>query len=694
MSEYGEDVCLCVEKQILIAIKGAIDMNGNLNIRILNIKNDRRFWVILLLLTISGFILRAICCFWGYPYQLHPDEKFIVESSMEMLSRHSYESYVYYRPDQFEIKCNALIFTVFSWIKYQKPAFEAFIEHKSAFYVLARLYTVMFGTAMIPAIAVFTKSLLKRAGWDNRTAAPLLAAGMVAFSTIFVQYSALSTPDIPLAFFTLIFAWLSMYYLEEGNRKYIYTMAVVVGIGISIKYPAAIMCIYISLIVIYKSMKLKKVKEIFIQGLSAILIVLATVFIIAPNLYTDLGNVINSFINEASYSHLGSDGLSISGNLLFYFNDISNCLGLISVIFFVAGCIILFHIRSIYNFVFLVSGIYWICMSALKLHWERWGLPMFIAYIMIAATGAAYILEHIRQKCFQLFKVIGYTVFVVFCVNIILSGIVVSREKIVPDTRVVAMDYCKQNGITTDNSIYESYTPLSPDYGAGAQYQAFELIEEGKVKVKVQYAAKKYLVLSSSIRDRYIEEAYKYPEIAAVYKGFDKTYPLLYYIEPDYNFRVGPFALKNIFEGIRHLINGITYIGNRIYIYDLQPEYVGIQSFVGEAEYINVEETIDKSIIRLSEKADEWAIYQSGDSILLIFPGNDKALGSYDDLNDLYLMDLEDKERHDWMIMNEDGFCYLLYGNRRALTNEGGVLKLNSFIMSDEQKWIFCKSIK
>lgn len=126
-------------------------------------------------------------------------------------------------------------------------------------------------------------------------------------------------------------------------------------------------------------------------------------------------------------------------------------------------------------------------MSKLKLHWERSRLPMLIAYIMIA------------------------------------------------------MDYCEQNGIATDISIYESYMPLFPNYGLGAQYQAFELNEEGSVNAKVRNVIK-FFLLSYSIRDQYIEDADKYPEIVAVYNGFGRIYPLLYFIEPDYNFRGGPLA--------------------------------------------------------------------------------------------------------------------------------------------------------
>ncbi len=71
-------------------------------------KNNNAYYMIALsLITITGLILRMICCNWGAPLQLHPDEPTIVDQTIDMLYRHSWEANVYNRPDHFEIKCNS-----------------------------------------------------------------------------------------------------------------------------------------------------------------------------------------------------------------------------------------------------------------------------------------------------------------------------------------------------------------------------------------------------------------------------------------------------------------------------------------------------------------------------------------------------------------------------------------------------------
>ena len=92
---------------------------------------------ILALITLSGLGLRLASCFWGYPMALHPDEFTIVDNAIDMLRRHSWLAFVYNRPDQFEIKCNAALFAVASRVLFGVPAYEAFETHYMAFYVIA-----------------------------------------------------------------------------------------------------------------------------------------------------------------------------------------------------------------------------------------------------------------------------------------------------------------------------------------------------------------------------------------------------------------------------------------------------------------------------------------------------------------------------------------------------------------------------
>ena len=146
---------------------------------------NKKIVLILVGITIAGFVLRLIFCFWGFPYQFHPDEHTIVDSAIDMLSRHSWEAFVYNRPDHFEIKCNAILFSVFSWLKYGMPAYEAFEAHRAAFYFIARVFTTIFGTALIPLMYMTVGKILK-SDKIHVQRAQILPAAMTAFSPNFI----------------------------------------------------------------------------------------------------------------------------------------------------------------------------------------------------------------------------------------------------------------------------------------------------------------------------------------------------------------------------------------------------------------------------------------------------------------------------------------------------------------------------
>lgn len=652
-------------------------------------KSRRILWI-LIFVTVLGGILRCIYCFRGYPYQLHPDEHTIVNNAIDMLSRHSWEAYVYNRPDQFEIKCNAFLFHIFSWLHYHVPAYEGFELNSGIFYVIARLYTTMFGTAMILLMYLTVGKILKKDSISKQKV-QLFAAAMIAFSPLFIEHSAYATPDIVLTFFILLTAYISAEYLENGKRWTIYAIALITGICITIKYPAAIVCSYIAFIVIYKCIKDKKgFKEIFVLGMSSILIILAAIFVIAPNLYTDFGNVVSTFITEARPNHIGQDGLGFFGNMRFYFKTILESMGILSGPLFLVGCGFLIKNRKASHFPLLISGIYWVCLSVLSLFWVRWGVPMFLTYIILVSIGLVWIWDLLQKQDKGRYLVtIPAVLMALLITNNLVTGIKITKWSTVKDTRIVAMDYCEENGVTAENSIYEGYTPLAPDAGPGAQFIAFQMEEDG-IKPQERYTAKKYLVISSSFKKRYLNEADHYPEIAAVYQEIDKQYPLIYSIDSE-DYKASPWEIPNILYGFQYIFaeNGPT--GLPIYVYDLEPDYYTIKSYEDQ-KYLSANGGEDGAKVMISEETYHWSIYEDEKGRSLISEAANRALdvtdGILEEDTNLQLWTVTGGEAQRWEIQEEDGFCFLVTKNQLAVTRNGEHISLQPFTGAEEQKWI------
>lgn len=529
-------------------------------------------------ITIVGLGLRLACCFWGYPYQLHPDEHTVVDNAVDMVSRRSWEAYVYNRPDQFEIKCIAPLLALFAKLKYHLPIAEAYEAHKGNFYLIARFYTCFFGTLLIPMMALFVEKLLSRGGLRKRYRgmAQILVAAVIALSPIYVQHSAYATPDMPLTFFSVLIAYLSIFYIEKGDRRLICAISILTGICITIKYPAAVMCPYIALIVIYRAVKEKNPLRIRDEAIICIGLILLTMFFIAPNLFTNLRGVARALIYESRSDHPGADGLGFAGNLWFYVETILKNVGLVSALLFLLGAAYMIVHRAIEHASLLVFGIYWICLSVLSLHWERWGMPMYPAYVVLMAVGAAWLaqlLSDVRWKGTIVRRtalaLLGAALALIQ-VNVLSGSLAIVKQSFAPATRVIASAYCEQQGITVENSICDSRTLVGENWGiwGGSQANQFVVTDQG-LQLAEEQADKRYYLVCAHFMDYCFEEPERYPAYTEVYQALDDSFSRIYEVEGK-DIDSSMFEFRNIQYKWEYLLHETMPSGYTIYIYDMQ----------------------------------------------------------------------------------------------------------------------------
>lgn len=528
-------------------------------------------------LTVLAFVLRLLCCFWGRPLTLHPDENTIVYWAMEMLERHSWAAHFYARPDHFEMKCNAILFTIFSWIKYGKPAYEAFEEHVFEFYFIARVFTSVFGTLLVPLTSLFAGALIKNSKFKYKKFVQLISAFLVAFSPIFVQHSAYATPDVVLAFVVILFSYLLLMYFESGSRKMLALSALCIGVGVTIKYPALILCAPLALIVIWKETFITKTpRNIIKYGLLSVFILLAGILVIAPNLYTDIDSVISAFVAEARPNHLGADNLGFIGNFKFYFDSAFESLGWICIIPFAAGLISLI-LNRVREFAFLGVGlIFWVSMSALSLHWLRWGIPFFPFIFIIVAIGIAWLFEVIHKflSSRKTVLIILNSILVVFIalimINTMVSGLCITKYSLLRSTLRVAESFIDDNSLTEENTLYEGYTTFDPPATKhGTILQSFTINEDGSVTLNVEIEDRLYLMMSDSYSNRYLREPDRYIAECTIYNAISSNYELLYSVEGDGNYACSGNIFENIRHSIEYLLTAYEAGGTTISIYKL-----------------------------------------------------------------------------------------------------------------------------
>ena len=640
---------------------------------------------ILALITLGGLGLRLASCLWGYPMALHPDEFTIVDNAIDMLRRHSWLAFVYNRPDQFEIKCNAAIFAVASRILFGVPAYEAFETHYMAFYVIARGFTSIFGTAMIPLAALLAGRTVKE---ENRSLTQLITAFLFAFSPILVEHSAYATPDIVLTFFVLLFALLLQLYLESGKAAWLWLSVVVTGIGISIKYPAAILCLLIAAMVICRCIRERTYGKIISYGFLSIVLLLATVFLIAPNLFTDFRSVYDTLVFEARPNHLGADGLGWFGNLRFYLNAMISDLEPLSLVGAAVGLIWVLRNHSSRTAALLIAPVYLVCISVLSLHWIQWGIPVYVFYDLLTAIGMAALLGWIRRvdlsgSTKKLASVVLLSFVGVLGLNLLLSAAGLTKNKLAEDTRSVSLRYCLEHGVNTANSLFEGYTPLSPNGAAGYRYYAFHMAD-GKAYVNEPYATKQYFVTSGAYSGRFLDASEQYSDVAEIYRAIPESFEEIYRVEGAGSYSRKRFAYENIPNTLHFLGEHYPCTGATIYFYDLNPQCVVVEKAgdSGTALAVSGEQ------VSVGEVPQTWVVYTKDDGkIVLLCKENNLALGCT--LTGSLITVEPEAENECQFEVVEQGNGTLLVSATGVLTLENGVPVLRPAGVDDvSQEWM------
>ena len=247
------------------------------------------------------------------------------------------------------------------------------------------------------------------------------------------------------------------------------------------------------------------------DGLKSFVLFALALFILAPNVFIHYQKAIAQITIEARDTHPGADGLGWLGNMNFYLHDFLSYANILMVLLAIIGVIGIVKTRKYELLVFFYGFVYCIILSKLALHWGRWGLPMYTLPLLLAAFGIGYLWQVQKWK-----RTLRPLVIFAVCLSTawsLLFSLSISINLTYQDTRVAAFNYCKETGITEENTIYEGYTPFLPG--------KFKTFDAGELK-----SSTKYVILSSNMYHRFYLEPTKYRDQIAQYDLIkNKSYP-------------------------------------------------------------------------------------------------------------------------------------------------------------------------
>ena len=476
---------------------------------------------------------------------LHPDEGDIIEPAVRVASLENLDPGVYNRPNHISIYLNALNFKFFSiarslFFKIRGDVDEIFMTDPEPYVYISRLLTVCLGTLMI--LSMF---LLGREVGGDRVG--LLASSFTAFFPSFVHHSHYATPDIPLAFFISMTALFTCKFMKSKKIKFLFLACLFCGIATAEKYPGILSASLIFFGIVF-SLWPKKV-DIFKFGVIAFAAYILSLFIASPFLFINYKRVLHSLALESSPYHLGAAGLGWYGNLVYYLNTLSNNMGMLLWLFFLIGILLLFikfrEFRRVKHYlaVSLFGLVYWVLLSRVALHWERWAVPMYIIPIIVASVGFSTLSILLKKN-----KLRGDSILIILFVILISSlffrGLFQSINFNTQDTRVVSRQWIDEILPVDAIVAADAYTPIKPGCCGSVAEKSLEEFKRDGVE---------FIIVSSAIYRRFYDERYRYYEEVKFYNQLFQEEKLVRSFRAR-SIELGHNDLEAIFRGIKELI--------------------------------------------------------------------------------------------------------------------------------------------
>ncbi len=451
--------------------------------------------IVVILAVLLGIGLRVAGWTWGFPVDLHPDEWVITEGALDLVHRRSFEPSMFFRPDHVEIQLSYLAYTFYSHVFLHMPVEGGYARHPEHFLLISRAITTAFGVAMIVLAFLIGRRIHRTVG--------LIAAVLFALFPPFVENSQYATPDVPLTAALMLVVLGCMHYLAAPRYQSLLVASAATSVAIAIKFPGALGTVTIAVVVIWAAVRDREWLRIPRDGAISIIAVIGFLFAISPVLFTNSRAVIESLKDESGDTHMGAQVYGWSGNVQFYAHSYLLWAGVVVTVLSLAGLMVVIRKRVTQAVPLVALGVvYWLGLSAVALHWPRWGLPMFATPLLLAAVASYYGYVWLRDRgtLGRWLTPVATVLAVVALGNMVVNGAAFAARSIGQDTRISMQPQLAALGITTKNSIYEGYTPLLP----GAPKEIFTELKDVGGRLVPTAPTKQYVVLSSCMEERYL----------------------------------------------------------------------------------------------------------------------------------------------------------------------------------------------
>jgi hypothetical protein len=344
--------------------------------------------------------------------------------------------------------------------------------------------------------------------------------------------------DSPALFFGLLSLWLCLKVLERPSILNQFLAGAAIGLSIASRYFMVALIpvlVAVDILIIWRQPS-KALKDLpWIPMGTGLLSILLAFGISSPYFFLDNSIALKNIRDEARTTHLGADGLTKFGNLFWYLSyAIPTSITWPQALIAVLGSIIILVKRNTEQLLLLgFALIFLIFISITPLHWMRW----VIQILPIISLIIAFALYTIVHSLIRYIKLTSYTQAILFAFFILLLAIWPGRQVLLldlkdsmPSTRIVSRDWIINN-LPSESRIAQEWYTAPLDDTVFKTYLEFSLATDRRLD-DYRLEGFEYLIVSSDIYNRYLEEPERYVNEVGFYNELFTESTLVKIVKP------------------------------------------------------------------------------------------------------------------------------------------------------------------
>jgi Dolichyl-phosphate-mannose-protein mannosyltransferase len=473
---------------------------------------DRRLRLLRTSVVLGAAGVRVVGSTFGFPHLLHPDEFAVVDAVAVMAEHHSFEPPWSYRPDHVEMKLDYGVFAAFASLK-GTTIQAVFARDQVPFYYLARLVTGMFGVATV------VLAYLVGARWSRGTG--LVAAALFAVFPPFVLHAHYATPDVPLTFAVMLLVYALVRYAASASWWSLLAACFAVALAIGIKYPGAVGAVMIAVMVTATAIRDRRWRRFVLHAAASMVATTAFLFAISPTLFLHLDETREQLRTQSAGDRLGHADRGYLGNLFFYVTQFLQPAGVVVGLLAVTGLVVVVRSRRL-DLLPWFSGVpILLSLSALPMTWDRWGLPMWVTPLLLAAVGTTALLDRVAGTRLRWVAAVALGL---AALHLTAGAVAADAALVSEDTRLQSLAWADAHGVTADETAYEGYTPFLPGGYLLLTERAQDDGDGFRFLTKAGRPAR-YVVVSDFMYGRVLADPAHHQRDAAVYRYVFDHFP-------------------------------------------------------------------------------------------------------------------------------------------------------------------------